>query len=393
MSRSLYSDCSLPTSLLLTILAATMLAKAPIAAADEPAQLVEWTVATATGTEQIDGRQIAVSVDGTVLIEDRASRLRMLKPATIRQQQPKGQPWEPFSDLEFAQLLLAETGEEFTVTQTEHYLIVANSNEDYAEFCGKLLEKVYSEFTKLMEQLDVPVQFSNQLLPVLIFASTPEFQSHAERMHPEVSFDDTPGFYSVRENQVLLHDLTRDRRLKTSAAIRRKLADQPLQVATLVHEAVHQLAFNSGIQVRLADNPVWFSEGLALCFEQTTPRTALLWTRPNLVNARHHPEFVRLAGNATAFVPFEELIQQDRLFQQSETAAAVYAESWALTTWLIRERPKQMAAWISRLRQLKPLQPLTSAERTALFTETIGNSPEQVAPDVINEVRKLRPPR
>jgi hypothetical protein len=295
--------------------------------------------------------------------------------------------------MELAQLLLVETGDEFTVTQTEHYLIVANSNEDYAEFCGKLLEKVYSEYAKLMQQLEVPVQFSEQTLPVLIFASTSEFQAHAERMHPEVSFDDTPGFYSVRENQVLLQDLTRDRGLKGSAAIRKKLADQPLQVATIVHEAVHQLAFNSGVQVRLADNPVWFSEGLALCFEQTTPRTPLLWTRPNLVNARHHSEFVRLAGNSTAFIPFEELIQHDRFFQQSEAAAAAYAESWGLTTWLIRERPKQLAAWIGRLRQLSPLQPVTPAERTEMFIETIGISPEHAAPAVIAEVRKLRAPR
>jgi hypothetical protein len=380
----------LPLSLLLL---AMQLATAAFAFADETPQLVEWTVATETGTDRVVGRQIAVGQDGTVLVEDRAGRLRMLRSATIRQQQPMGRRWEPFSDMELAQLLLAETGDEFTVTQTEHYLIVANSNEDYAEFCGKLLEKVYSEYAKLMQQLEVPVQFSEQTLPVLIFASTSEFQAHAERMHPEVSFDDTPGFYSVRENQVLLQDLTRDRGLKGSAAIRKKLADQPLQVATIVHEAVHQLAFNSGVQVRLADNPVWFSEGLALCFEQTTPRTPLLWTRPNLVNARHHSEFVRLAGNSTAFIPFEELIQHDRFFQQSEAAAAAYAESWGLTTWLIRERPKQLAAWIGRLRQLSPLQPVTPAERTEMFIETIGISPEHAAPAVIAEVRKLRAPR
>lgn len=382
----------LPCLSLIAVVAVTAVA-GTCAGADEPPQLAEWTVVTESGTSQFSGRRIAVGVDGTVLIEDRASRLRLLKPGAVEKHQPTGQPWEPLSDLEFSQLLLGETGEEFVVTQTEHYLIIANSSEDYAEFCGKLLEKVYSEYTKLMQQLEVPVQFPEQLLPVLIFASTAEFQAHAKRMHPEVSFDETPGFYSIRENQVLLQDLTRDRSLKTSAAIRKKLSEQPLQVATIVHEAVHQLAFNSGVQVRLADNPVWFSEGLALCFEQTTPRTALLWTRPNLVNARHQPEFVRLAASSQAFIPFEELIQQDSFFQQSETVAAAYAESWGLTTWLIRERPKQLAAWIARLRQLKPLQPFTPADRAAMFVETIGSTPAQAALDVIAEVKKLRPPR
>lgn len=388
-----HSRCPRPSMLLSLLLSAVVSAGSVPVAADEPPELSEWTIRTEAGTLLVTGRQTAVGRDGTLLVEDRAGRLRMLSPADIQNHQPLRQPWQPLNSSDLAQLLLADLGEEFTVTQTEHYLILANSNEDYAEFCGKLLEKVHTEFTELMRELEVPLRLPEQPLPVLIFASTAEFQAHAERMHPEVSFDETPGFYSVRDNLVLLQDLTRDRGLKTSAAIRRKLADQPLQLATIVHEAVHQLAFNSGVQVRLADNPVWFSEGLALCFEQTSTRTALLWTRPNLVNARHHPEFVRIAGDSDAFIPLQELIQQDLFFQQSQTAPAAYAESWALTTWLLRERPKQLAAWIARLSQLKPLQAVAPADRAAMFLDTIGNSPAELTSEIIAAVKKLRPPR
>ncbi len=37
---------------------------------------------------------------------------------------------------------------------------------------------------------------------------------------------------------------------------------------TIVHEAVHQLAFNTGVHERLADNPQWIVEGLATMFEE-----------------------------------------------------------------------------------------------------------------------------
>ena len=38
-------------------------------------------------------------------------------------------------------------------------------------------------------------------------------------------------------------------------------------VATVVHEATHQMAFNCGLHTRYADIPVWVSEGIAMYFE------------------------------------------------------------------------------------------------------------------------------
>jgi hypothetical protein len=286
---------------------------------------------------------------------------------------------------------LSELGPEFSMTQTEHYLILATSSEDYAQFCGKILEKVHGEYLKFMEGIGVSVKSPPRRLPVLIFAAVPEFEAYAAKLHPEISFSDTPGFYTVRDNLVLLQDLTRDRSLRTTAAIRRSLADQPLQVATVIHEAVHQLAFNTGVQVRLADNPVWFAEGLSLCFEQPSLRTPLLWMRPNLVNARHHAEFLRISEDSALPIPLADLIRQDALFQQSGTATAAYAESWALVTWLVRERPEQLGKWIERLRQQKPLEPVTAAERSALFADVFGVPPGELETQITKDIRRLRP--
>jgi len=318
--------------------------------ADEPTGPQRWTVDTESGVREITGRQTATGRDGAVLIEDRAGRLQMFPAKAIRTRVPAEDPWSPYTDEELAKDLLSELGPEFTVTETDHYLILANSSEDYAEFCGKLLEKVSTEFQKFMVELGVDCHLPNRRLPVLIFAAAAEFEDYAGRLHPEISFADTPGFYTVRDNLVLLQDLTRDRSLRTAAAIRRSLAEQPLQVATIIHEAVHQLAFNTGVQVRMADNPVWFSEGLSLCFEQPSLRTPLLWIRPNLVNARHHAEFLRISRDAALPISLTDLVRQDALFQQSGTAAAAYAESWALVTWLVRERPEQLGKWIEQLR-------------------------------------------
>lgn len=360
-------------------------------AADEPAGLQRWTVSTDAGVEELEGRRAGVGRDGAVLIEDRAGRLRMFPAKAIEGHVVLDEPWVPCTSEELAKELLAGLGPEFTVTQTDHYLILANSSEEYAEFCGKMLEKVHTEFQKFMEGLGVEIKLPERHLPVLIFAAVAEFEAYAEKLHPEISFTDTPGFYTVRDNLVLLQDLTRNRSLRSAAAIRRSLSDQPLQVATIIHEAVHQLAFNTGVQVRMADNPVWFSEGLSLCFEQPSPRTPLLWTRPNLVNARHHAEFVRLAENTELPISLSDLIQRDAFFQQAETATAAYAESWALVTWLLRERPEQLGKWIQRLGQQRPLEPVTGAERAALFVDVFGDLPSALTAEITKDVRKLRP--
>src|SRR5690349_23883131 len=84
---------------------------------------------------------------------------------------------------------------------------------------------------------------------------------------------ETFGYYSARTNRVALYDLSADETagpLGDAASrdeVTRRLSKFPSSVATVVHEAVHQLAFNTGLQVRYADNPMWVSEGLAMYFE------------------------------------------------------------------------------------------------------------------------------
>ena len=48
-------------------------------------------------------------------------------------------------------------------------------------------------------------------------------------------------------------------------------------VATVVHEATHQMAFNCGLHARLAPVPVWVSEGIATYFETPDLRSRTGW--------------------------------------------------------------------------------------------------------------------
>ncbi|MBL8811445.1 MAG: DUF1570 domain-containing protein [Planctomycetaceae bacterium] len=368
-----------------------LLPLAPVQAQDAAVRKITSIVLAEPAGMRVDGYVVAPMPDGGVLLEHRNGRLEMIKGAAISERSETEFEFQRMNDEEMGTYLTSLTGPEFHISQTDHYIICANTSEAYAEYVGRLLDRVYGEYSKFVTELGAPFKAPTEKFPVIILGSVNEFQEFAKQQHPETSFEDTPGYYSIRENQVLLQDLTRDRSLK-APAIRKKLSEQPLQLATIVHEAVHQLAFNTGLQVRMADNPVWFSEGLATYFEQVAVKSPQLWTKPGLVNARHHAEFVRTA-NASLSIPLETLLSSEDTFLDSTTVATAYAESWALVYYLQKENKEGFGVYMNSLSRLKPIQKVSPEMRLTIFKEAFGASPEEVAKKMIPVIKKLRAPK
>lgn len=372
----------------------TALADEPVRTTAADAQTM-WRIQLNAGTPPatVEGRIVVEAQDGGLIAEERNGRLRQLQPADIATREQLAIDFSLMTADELARDLLAQAPPGFEIHRTEHYVLCTNSSDEYADFCGKLLERVFAAYFEFMSDLDIPVTHPAAPMPVLIFHSATEFQTFATAQHPETSFADTPGSYSIRDNQTLLTDLTRDRSLRSAASIRNRLGEQPLQVATVVHEAVHQLAFNSGLQVRLADNPLWLTEGLAMYFEQLTPRSSMLWTKPGQVNARHQPAFVQLVADDMLDIPLSQLVSSDQPFLQADQVAKAYAESWALTSYLIREHKSGLKTWFATISKRKPLQPVSETQRVEEFRAAFGKLPDELTDDVTSYVRRLRVPR
>ena len=66
-------------------------------------------------------------------------------------------------------------------------------------------------------------------------------------------------------------------------------------VSTIVHEATHQIAFNSGLHQRLSDCPKWFSEGVAMYCETPDLKSSEGWAGIGAVNRN------RLAHSSSFF--------------------------------------------------------------------------------------------
>jgi hypothetical protein len=126
------------------------------------------------------------------------------------------------------------------------------------------------------------------------------------------------------------------------------------QVATIVHEATHQIAYNCGLHTRFSDCPLWFAEGIAVFFETPDLSSKRGWrgmgdiNRPRLVQFRR---YLRSRPDNS----LETLVRDAKRFRDPQQAPDAYAEAWALTYFLIRTRPKQYVAYLKLLSTKKPL--------------------------------------
>lgn len=340
----------------------------------------------------IAGRIVQRAGDGSLLLEDRAGQLHVCLADQIKDVSASAEDFRPLTRDEMATHLLQQTGGGFAIQRTEHFVICSNASELYTDYCGRLLEKAAREYVELMTRLKIQLQPLPKQLPVIIFRRSEELQQHASRQHPNVSFADVPGYYSMTFNQMLLAGLSGDHTFTSRGDVVRELKTNLRQVETIVHEAVHQLAFNSGLQVRMADNPMWFSEGLAVYFEHANGSGNALWSGPGGVNRIHHPGFVRAAINEECVIPLERLVTSDAVFQSEDPTiiAAAYAESWALVYYLIRRKPDSFSQLATTIQHRLPLVPVSEQQRLQAFKDALSGPLPELQRDLIRSIRRLK---
>lgn len=132
----------------------------------------EFTIQSDTGSSSnVIGRILVEAQDGGVLLEERNGRIRQITPAAIVSRSEAATPFVLLSADELAADLLAQVPAGFQIVQTDHYVICSNSSDEYAEFAGKLLEKVFEEYFAFMKQQDIPVDVPAAKLPIIILQS------------------------------------------------------------------------------------------------------------------------------------------------------------------------------------------------------------------------------
>lgn len=325
------------------------------------------------GTNQtVVGRPVVQAADGGVLLMSDAGRLWTIQPENIIQRDDDVGPYEPIDDREAIKRLGDEFGGAFHVFQTAHYIIVYNGDQRHAKAVGELLEQIYKGFNTFWRNKRFPISPSSLPMVAMVFRDEASFRAYADAEIGDLART-LIGYYHLETNRIITYNVPHWER----------------NVSTVIHEATHQLAYNVGLQTRLADNPTWVSEGLAMFFESPDRRNPKRWRGIGGVNEvnlrRWWKYFPRRPSESLA-----TLIAGDDRFQNAQSAPDAYGEAWALTYFLIKSRDKQYYEYLRRLSEGQPMVQLSKRERIEMFESAFESTLGELDRDFLKFMRKVR---
>ena len=326
------------------------------------ATAVERVLASIDGQQrELTGEVVMEDSTGGMLLQTDEGGLWPLPADKIRSRTSDSKSLTPLDKDQLAERLLDEMGPGFQVHDSKHYVVVFNTTRVYAKWSSSLLERLQRAFIAYWKKKGCDVYEPKAPLAVLVFSDRNSYLRHAKR-ELGAGAGNAIGYYSLFTNRIVMYDLTGMQQLRRQNSKRGTLHDitallnqreaRPL-VATIVHEATHQISYNCGLQTRLADNPAWLSEGLAMFFETPDLGSNRSWSGIGKVNYSRWDLF-RRNMNVGKERNLEALISNDERIKNSRSAVDAYAASWAWTYFLIKWHPKEYTAYLKQLAE-KPV--------------------------------------
>ncbi len=212
----------------------------------------------------------------------------------------------------------------FRSSWTEHFFGIGDAPDRYREQALTISRSLAAAFQKHFRSKGFDVAFPDRRLTIVALASPKSYAAFlGEDPGPVVG-----GHFDIDSNRLVIFDFRPD------AA---NLAADPERInsLTLIHEATHQLTFNTGLLNRLGDVPLCLSEGLAMYGEVWRPGG-----RPPL-GATNTPRLQALAqarNQAAAWIPLDGLLSDDEPLRAEATQQQAYAQSWLWVQALLTNR-------------------------------------------------------
>ncbi len=283
--------------------------------------------------------------------------------------------------------------------ETKRFVVLSDTNSQWTLNQAQLLERAHHQFNRFTRRLGRDPQPLRHKLVCILFDKREDYRAFARR-YDDVTAEWISGYYSPKHDRVVFYNVTDkkavsrdDRRIERaelallngpnqqqrlqypvidcdhSVTATRPMTAQDVATATNVHEAVHQLAFHTGLQSVYIQYPLWISEGLATAFETSTPKEAF---GPDREYVPRRKQFDRLHANG-ALLPLRELVGLSRVPDNTtETIQVVYHQSYALFTWLNRRHRHELTAYLDLMRREPSGRPTTDRQ-VEIFEQAFGD--------------------
>lgn len=322
----------------------------------------------------VEGSQLFWSSDfGTVLSRDgRWINVETPKVENLRQVSNSFRPYSP-SDLRG--MLQQEFGNAYEVTSDKHYLIVFPVGE--RNLWAPRFEQLYGSFLQYFTARGWRPHDPQFPLIAVVFSSEREFQAYATREGSKLG-PGTLGYYSPKSNRILLYDITKTMQL-----------DWSVNAETIIHEAAHQTAFNTGVHNRFAQPSRWIVEGLGTMFEARGVWDSSRYkSQTDRINRHRFAAFQNYAKTRRKPGALAELVSSDRAFNDDIDGA--YAEAWALTFFLSETDPRRYVHYLRKTADAPNFTQRRSPERLADFTAVFGTNLKLVEARMLRFIGELK---
>ena len=293
--------------------------------------------------------------------------------------------------------MLKELPEGFNIHTTDDYVIAYQTERAYAKWIGNLYQgRLNRHFNKFWRNRKFGLKVEPPKFPLVavIYATRAEYNAHVQR-ELQIQSGEMVAYYNLQTNRVTMFDFTAAQLPAGGANNDRDInrilkgAGAVAMVTTIIHEGTHQLMFNTGLQTRLADTPLWLSEGVAMFFETPDLRSTQGWNGPGRLNKSR---LIDLKKSDRAVDALTQLVSSDDRFKTTdrETTLAAYAESWALVHFLINRKPRLFGDYLKMLAEKQQQQAAGDGERLSDFKKFFGDDLEKLDREFIEYVKRLK---
>ena len=349
------------------------------------------TVRRGNQEQKLEGRIIAEDVEGNLVLEERSGiwfkinkkesneKTSTQPPIVLAERSSDQKPFVPMTQDEMAQLLKEEFPEHFQVLKTERYLVVYDTSLAYARWCASMLERLHTAFYSQWERRGLKLQKPEFPLVAVLFADRKDFILFVKKEVDDIG-ESIAAYYNFNTNRIVFSDLTGyEKEFDGPARLSKKQAQIFLSrpgaaqsISSFVHEATHQIAFNSGMHKRYSSCPLWLSEGIAMCYETPDFTSTKGWNAESKINYSRLEHLLAFMAEQPRDA-VGKIVRSDDPLRKIETIHSYYATSWALVYYLQRQKPKEFIKYMQMISEKESFVIDSEEKRMKEFEEHFGD--------------------
>lgn len=305
-------------------------------------------------------------------------------------------------------------GPRFHRYRTDHFILLSDAAQSQTRAKLGALERAHHQFFRTMGRLGFDAVPARTKLLCVLFADHAMYRAFAKKQD-NVDAAWVAGYYAGRSNRAVFYEddtgpsfaaanaeldsyesRLKDLRSQATTARRARRNDdaklisaqaeqlrrqirsersrigadaKQSSISKTIHEAVHLLAFNTGVQSRSREYPFWLTEGLATSFETDRPNAAFGPDRPSTLRL----DVLRESVSAGRTIPLRELVALTAPPNDDpSTTGALYAQTWSLFTYLYRTDRRSLAEFFNDA-LVEPTGASTPERRLEMFEYRFGD--------------------